>query len=231
MPVATASRKSMTCLNACCRREPTRTPPTVEEYADHLLDTSLRAHGFASPKHVTYGRPGTAIRRGLARAARRRCGRRESRQDRCISTPPISRGRSCSIGAVRARPRASAYCRRSTIRLSSASATSRYTTTTTSSSAMCRPRNDASAIFVCRSCIAMLSSAASIAKRSAPSDASTSCICTSSATSPIGIASSPHSPRRRANSQRSTTATTSCWSRPHRNAGAADVRKALAAGV
>ncbi len=41
------------------------TPPTVEEYANHLLETSLRAHGFVSPKHVTYGRPGTAIRAAL----------------------------------------------------------------------------------------------------------------------------------------------------------------------
>lgn len=41
------------------------TPPSVDEYADHLLDTALRAHGFASPKEVTYHRPGTAIRAAL----------------------------------------------------------------------------------------------------------------------------------------------------------------------
>jgi uncharacterized protein YcaQ len=41
------------------------TPPTVAEYARHLLDTALRAHGFVSAKEVTYGRRGNAIRKAL----------------------------------------------------------------------------------------------------------------------------------------------------------------------
>lgn len=41
------------------------TAPTVEEYAAHLLETSLRSHGFASQKHITHGRPGTSIRAAL----------------------------------------------------------------------------------------------------------------------------------------------------------------------
>ena len=41
------------------------TPPTIAEYADHLLDTALRAHGFVAPKEVTYGRRGTSIRKAL----------------------------------------------------------------------------------------------------------------------------------------------------------------------
>ena len=39
--------------------------PSVAEYAQHLLDTALRAHGFVAPKEVTYGRRGTAIRTAL----------------------------------------------------------------------------------------------------------------------------------------------------------------------
>ena len=175
--------------------------------------------------------PGYGDTRGVARAARRRCGRREPRQVRRASTPTTTRGPNCSIGAVRARPRAYGCCRRSTIRSFSATATSRCTTTTTSSSAMCRRRNDASATSVCRSCIATRSSAASIAKRSAASGASTSCICTSSATSTTAIASSPRSPRRRANSQRSTTATTVVLVKVSPQRWSTDVRKALAAGV
>lgn len=41
------------------------TPPTIEEYAGHLLETSLRAHGFASPKHITYNRRSAPIRAAL----------------------------------------------------------------------------------------------------------------------------------------------------------------------
>jgi len=39
--------------------------PTIEEFAGHLLDTALRAHGFAIPKEVTYLRRGSAIRAAL----------------------------------------------------------------------------------------------------------------------------------------------------------------------
>lgn len=41
------------------------TPPTIDEFAAYLLDTALRAHGFASPKEITYLRRGTAIRKAL----------------------------------------------------------------------------------------------------------------------------------------------------------------------
>jgi uncharacterized protein YcaQ len=41
------------------------TSPTIAEYAAHLLDVALRAHGFVAPKQVTYGRRGTAIRKAL----------------------------------------------------------------------------------------------------------------------------------------------------------------------
>ncbi len=38
------------------------TMPTVDEYACHLLDTTLRAHGFANLKSVTYLRKGQKLR-------------------------------------------------------------------------------------------------------------------------------------------------------------------------
>jgi uncharacterized protein YcaQ len=41
------------------------TPPTTAEYAAHLLDVALDAHGFVAQKEVTYGRRGTAIRKAL----------------------------------------------------------------------------------------------------------------------------------------------------------------------
>jgi hypothetical protein len=41
------------------------TTPTTEEFAGYLLDTALRAHGFASPKEITYLRRGAAIRKAL----------------------------------------------------------------------------------------------------------------------------------------------------------------------
>jgi len=41
------------------------TTPTTAEYAAHLLDTALRAHGFVAPKEVTYGRRGAGIRKAL----------------------------------------------------------------------------------------------------------------------------------------------------------------------
>jgi uncharacterized protein YcaQ len=39
--------------------------PTIDEFAGYLLDTALRAHGFAVPKEVTYLRRGAAIRTAL----------------------------------------------------------------------------------------------------------------------------------------------------------------------
>ena len=39
--------------------------PTIDELAGYLLDTALRAHGFAIPKEVTYLRRGSAIRTAL----------------------------------------------------------------------------------------------------------------------------------------------------------------------
>jgi uncharacterized protein len=39
--------------------------PTIDELAGYLLETALRAHGFAVPKEVTYLRRGTAIRTAL----------------------------------------------------------------------------------------------------------------------------------------------------------------------
>lgn len=37
-------------------------PPTLSEYATYLIDTSLRAHGFATQKSITYLRTGQALR-------------------------------------------------------------------------------------------------------------------------------------------------------------------------
>jgi uncharacterized protein len=39
--------------------------PTLDEIAAHLLDSALRAHGFASPKEITYLRRGAALRKAL----------------------------------------------------------------------------------------------------------------------------------------------------------------------
>ena len=39
--------------------------PTLEEYAAYLVDTTLRAHGFASLKSMTYLRRGKALRRAV----------------------------------------------------------------------------------------------------------------------------------------------------------------------
>ena len=36
--------------------------PTLDEFADHLIDTTLRAHGFATQKSITYLRKGKALR-------------------------------------------------------------------------------------------------------------------------------------------------------------------------
>ena len=41
------------------------TPPSTDDFAGYLLDTALRAHGFASPKEMTYLRRGTEIRQAL----------------------------------------------------------------------------------------------------------------------------------------------------------------------
>ncbi len=41
------------------------TPPTPDEFALHLLGTALRAHGFASPKEITYLRRSMALRKAL----------------------------------------------------------------------------------------------------------------------------------------------------------------------
>lgn len=41
------------------------TTPTADEFAGYLLETAVRAHGFASPKEITYLRRGTAIRKAL----------------------------------------------------------------------------------------------------------------------------------------------------------------------
>ena len=37
-------------------------PPTLDEFANHLIDTTLRAHGFASMVSITYLRKGQALR-------------------------------------------------------------------------------------------------------------------------------------------------------------------------
>lgn len=39
--------------------------PTTAEVAGHLLETSLRSHGFATRKGMTYGRPGKPLREAL----------------------------------------------------------------------------------------------------------------------------------------------------------------------
>ncbi|WFB35527.1 crosslink repair DNA glycosylase YcaQ family protein [Kiritimatiellota bacterium B12222] len=41
------------------------TEPTLAEFASHLLDTSLRAHGFVTPKMITYLRKGPALRKAV----------------------------------------------------------------------------------------------------------------------------------------------------------------------
>jgi uncharacterized protein YcaQ len=41
--------------------------PTLEEFAAHLIDTSLRAHGFVTPVSVTYLRKGQALREAVKR--------------------------------------------------------------------------------------------------------------------------------------------------------------------
>ncbi len=42
----------------------TRTP-TAEEFARHLVDSTLRAHGYATQKSFTYGRKGSALRKAV----------------------------------------------------------------------------------------------------------------------------------------------------------------------
>ncbi len=46
--------------------------PTNEEFAAHLIDTSLRAHGFASHKSITYLRKGRALREAVDRELQNR---------------------------------------------------------------------------------------------------------------------------------------------------------------
>jgi len=41
------------------------TPPNIDEYAAFLIDTTLRAHGFASQKEFSYLRRGTPLRQAL----------------------------------------------------------------------------------------------------------------------------------------------------------------------
>ncbi len=36
--------------------------PTIAEYANHLIDANLRAHGFVTDKMITYLRKGQALR-------------------------------------------------------------------------------------------------------------------------------------------------------------------------
>ena len=46
--------------------------PSLEEFACHLIDTTLRAHGFASQKSITYLRKGKALRHAVDEELRRR---------------------------------------------------------------------------------------------------------------------------------------------------------------
>lgn len=48
-------------------------PPTAQEWAEHLLDAHLRAHGAVTPKTVTYLRESPTLRSALADDLKRRC--------------------------------------------------------------------------------------------------------------------------------------------------------------
>jgi len=39
--------------------------PTLEEYADYLIDTTLRGHGFATQQSITYLRKGQKLRNAV----------------------------------------------------------------------------------------------------------------------------------------------------------------------
>ena len=46
--------------------------PTTSEYAKYLIDTTLRAHGFSTPKSITYLRKGQALRAAVHKILLRR---------------------------------------------------------------------------------------------------------------------------------------------------------------
>lgn len=43
------------------------TPPSTEEFARHLIDNTLRSHGFATSKSITYNRKGNPLRTAVKR--------------------------------------------------------------------------------------------------------------------------------------------------------------------
>ena len=46
--------------------------PSIEEFATHLIDTAMRAHGFASQKSITYLRKGRALRDAVSQELQNR---------------------------------------------------------------------------------------------------------------------------------------------------------------
>lgn len=47
--------------------------PSVSEFAVHLIDVTLAAHGFATKKSFAYGRPGQPLRMAIDTALKQRC--------------------------------------------------------------------------------------------------------------------------------------------------------------
>jgi uncharacterized protein YcaQ len=47
--------------------------PTTYELADHLVDNSVRSHGFATAKAMTYQRPGSPLRQAVKEVLKTRC--------------------------------------------------------------------------------------------------------------------------------------------------------------
>ena len=49
------------------------TTPTTSELAEHLMDNTLRSHGFATTKGMTYGRQGSPLRQAMKSHIQARC--------------------------------------------------------------------------------------------------------------------------------------------------------------
>ena len=141
--------------------------PTLDEFAAHLIDTSLRAHGFVTLVSVTYLRKGQALREAVKRQLQARIDLEQLSHNRwariavSISIPNFSRP-SHHVASHRY-----ASCRPLTTCSSSANAVEKCSTTTTRLNVMCRNRCGSSAISACHCCTATAWLGASIARHTA----------------------------------------------------------------
>lgn len=63
--------------------------PSLHEYAEHLLDASLKAHGFTTPKQITHQRQGADLRRVIPALLKERIEQGTLAQFKIDGLPPV----------------------------------------------------------------------------------------------------------------------------------------------